>query len=434
MQRRITGILLLGSAAVLAVAGCSAGPQATVTQDGSSFTIPQTDPTATVRILSFDADKYKNVVAAFEKAHPTIKIDYQSVPFDDLNASIEAQVSSKDGTPDVYWADEPRMAALTARGFTTDLSSQFSQFAERWDKTAVEAVTVDGRLQAVPIATSTMMLFYNKDLLDKAGVGAPSGDPDSRITWEQLESDALKAVKAGAPNGILMGQFDRYFQLEPLAVGLGGSKGATGDDNLTPDIASDAWVKAMDWYGSIFKSGAAPRGTASDQSDATFAAGKSAYFIQGPWTLPNLSKAKFNWGVAYMPKFADGKAVTPTGSWALAMNPFSKNKEAAAIFLRYMSVDDSEVDPSNADMPVNADYLDAYFSQPIYQTAQGLKAQEIMKYEAANTAVNRLDTVGYVEFEDITGQAFSDIRNGADARTALTAASAKLQTAWAKYK
>jgi ABC-type glycerol-3-phosphate transport system substrate-binding protein len=430
---RKKNIVAAGVATILGLSlfGCSGGD---APGSDASVSIPSKDPTATIHILSFDAKKYANVVAAFEKAHPTISVVYDSVPFDDLNAAIESRVSSKSGSPDVYWADEPRISALAARGYTTDLSGAFSEYRKSWDDSAVEAVTVGGHLQAVPIATSTMLLFYNKDLLDKAGVAAPSDDHDARTTWEQLAADAKKAVDAGAANGILMGQFDRYFQLEPLAVGLGGSPGATGKDLVTPDITSDAWVKALTWYGSIFADGAAPRATAADQSDATFAAGQAAYFIQGPWTLPNLSSAKFNWGVAYLPKFANGKPVTPTGSWALAMNPFSKNKEAAAIFMKYMSVDHRDVDPANADMPVNKAYEAAYYDQPIYQTPQGKTAQEIMKYEAANTAVNRLRTVGYVEFEDITGRAFADIRNGADPKTALTQASAELTSAWAKYK
>lgn len=429
--RRATAVIALAAAGAMMLTSCAGTEEA----PGSDFTIPSTDPTATITILSFDDAKYANVVAEFEKAHPTITVDYQSVPFDDLNATIEARVSSKAGTPDVYWADAPRMAALTARGYTTDVTQQFSEYASDWSEQALEAVTVNGAMQGVPIATSTMMLFYNKDLLDAAGVAYPeSGDPEARTTWEQLATDAEKAVAAGAPNGILMGQFDRYFQLEPLAVGLGGSAGATGEGNLTPDITSQPWIDAMTWYGSIFESGAAPRATASDQSDATFAAGKSAYFVQGPWTLPNLDDAPFDWGVAYMPRFESGEAVTPTGSWALAMNPFSKNKEAAAIFMKFMAVDNREVDPVNADMPVNAAYQDAFYGQPLYQTEQGQTAREIMTFEQANTAVNRLSTVGYVEFEDILSRAFADIRNGADPATALQSASDELEIAWKKYR
>lgn len=429
--RRSIAAFAIATVGAIALTSCTS---ADVTPDGD-FSIPSTDPTATITVLSFDDAKYAAVIAAFEKAHPTITVDFQSVPFDDLNATIEARVSSKSGTPDVYWADAPRMAALTARGYTTDLSGPFSEFADQWDEQAVEAVTVDGALQAVPLATSTMMLFYNKDLLDKAGVPYPaSDDPADRITWEQLSTDAQKAVAAGAPNGLLMGQFDRYFQLEPLAVGLGGSPGGTGEGNLTPDVTSQPWIDAMTWYGELFETGAAPRATASDQSDATFAAGQSAYFVQGPWTLPNLAEASFDWGVAYMPRFAAGEAVTPTGSWALAMNPFSKNKEAAAIFLKFMTLDNREVDSVNADMPVNSAYQDAFYDQPLYQTEQGRTAREIMTFEQANTAVNRLSTVGYVEFEDIMGRAFADIRNGADPASSLQSASDELEIAWKKYR
>lgn len=47
--------------------------------------------------------------------------------------------------------------------------------------------------------------------------------------------------------------------------------------------------------------------------------------------------------------------------------------------------------------------------------------------------MNRVSTIGYLEFETIVNAAFSDISNGTDATSALNGASTKLKTAWAKY-
>ena len=76
---------------------------------------------------------------------------------------------------------------------------------------------------------------------------------------------------------------------------------------------------------------------------------------------------------------------------------------------------------------------DLYFGQDLFTSPQGADAAEIMSYETSNTEVNRVSTIGYIEFETILNQAFSDIRNGADAKTALDKASDDLTTAWAKY-
>jgi hypothetical protein len=61
-------------------------------------------------------------------------------------------------------------------------------------------------------------------------------------------------------------------------------------------------------------------------------------------------------------------------------------------------------------------------------------AVDLIKYELAHTAVLRLQTVGYVEFEDVMTHAFDDIINGADVQKALTGATSELSSAWSKYQ
>jgi multiple sugar transport system substrate-binding protein len=62
-----------------------------------------------------------------------------------------------------------------------------------------------------------LVLFYNKDLLQKAGITPPSGDPTGRLTWDQLLADARKAQQAGARWGFCFEQVDRYYQLQPCS-------------------------------------------------------------------------------------------------------------------------------------------------------------------------------------------------------------------------
>lgn len=439
MQRRITKLMgaSLAAGLLFAATACSSG--GTPAAD-DTWSFPESDPTATITLLGIHdpVDGHMQpVIDAFEEAHPTITVKYENVPFDQLNSVLEAQISAKDGNPDVYWADMPRIAALQARGYTTDLTEQFAPYRDAWDTASYDGASVGDTLQGVPIANSTQILFYNKDLLDAAGVAYPSADPESRITWEQIKEEAATVVGAGAANGIVFGQTDRYYQLEALPVSLGGSPGASGEGNLTPDITSDAWVESMEYYGSLFAEGLSPRGVAVEQLDQTFLDGDTAFYVQGPWLLPALKTSDINWGVALHPYFEAGEPVTATGSWALAMNPFSEKKEATAIFMKWMSVDDGAgyiQYREDAELPANIEGKDYYYSKDVFQAEEGKVAAEIIGFETSNTAVNRLSTVGYVEFEEILNRAFADIRNGTDAREALEAASVELEAAWTPYK
>ena len=437
--------------ALFLTVGCAAnGPQDSATgsndAEGTSesvvgdWEIPDVAPEATISVLGLpdlDAGNMQLVLDAFAEDYPSITVEYESVPFADLNAAIDAGVSAMDGRPDVYWADMPRIAALNARGYTTDLTEQFAPYREAWDEASYLGASDGDTLQGVPIANSTQLLYYNKDLLDASNIQYPSSDPSERITWEELAENAGTIVGDGAKSGLLFGQIDRYYQIQALPMSLGGSAGGTGEGNLTPDITSDAWIQAMEFYGQIHAEGLSPRAIPADQMEAEFLNGSAAYYVNGPWVLPAMNASDINWGVALHPYFAEGEPVTATGSWALALNPFSEKKEAAAIFMKWMSVDDGggyiRYRP-DAELPANIEGKPLYFGKDVFATDEGQVAGEIIEYETANTTVNRLGTVGYVEFEEIMGRAFSDIRNGAEPAAVLEAASAELATAWAVYR
>ena len=441
-RRRVLAGFAAAAASALVLSGCSGGGDdgGGSTAGGSGWSVPSSDPTATLKILSIldlKTDNMQPVVDAFEKAHPSIKLDWQTVPFDSLNSTLDARIANKGGDPDVYWADQPRISALAARGEAEELTKAFAGSKSTFDPTAYDAGVYQDKLWALPIANSTQLLYYNKTLLKKAGISNPSPSTDQRMTWEQLTTDAAKAKSAGAQYGMLFNQFDRYYQLEPLPVQLGGTVGASGDKNLTPDFTSEQWVKAFTWYGDLFKNGTAPRGVKPEETDPAFVAGRAAYIVDGPWLLPELNESKVDWGVAPQPVFAGGKPATPTGSWSLAMNPFSKQKEAAAVFLKWMAIDEGGgyiKYRSNPELAASTAGKEIYFAKDVFKSAEGQNAAKIIDFETSKTAVNRVQTVGYIEFESIMNQAFADIRNGTDAKTALDSAATQLTTAWKKYQ
>lgn len=440
MNRAVIGkTIALGAVAAVLLTGCAANSSSAEPSD--DWSIPDEDPTAEINVVGIIdpvADNMAEVIDAFEKAHPTIDVNYQYVPFDDLNSVLDTRITSKSGDPDVFWVDQPRVPALSARGYLEDLTDQFSDRLDGLVPATVESSSYDGKLWSVPIANSTQVLFYNKDILDAAGI-TPPGSTGERVTWQQLKELAAQAqASGGADIGLMVGQPDRYYQLEPLPVSAGGGVGVTGDDMLTPDITNDGWVDAMTYYGSLFSDGVSPKGITPEQTDATFLAGKTAFFVEGNWMVPKMQDATFAWGAALNPVWEGGDPATPTGSWSLGINPFSKNKEAAAIFIDWMAIDGQGGYGEYrdfAELPANIKGLESYLSGPAFTSSEGGKqSAEVVNEESTTTAVARASTVGYIEFEEIIGRAFSDIANGADPATALAAAETELNGAWKQYK
>ena len=382
---------------------------------------------------------YAPVIAEFERLNPGIKVRDQSVPFDQLNAQVQARVGAGDSSVDVYGVDEPRVPALATRKLLVDLAAVKDQAVAAASPQAVTATSYGGRLYALPEWTSTQLLFYNRDLLAKAGVAPPSSDPAERMTWDTLLRDARKVQAAGGKWGFGFEQVDRYYQLQPLFESSGAGPGLSGDKLLTPDVNGPKWVQAMQWYGDLFSSGLAPRGITPEQMPDLFQNGQIGFFVGGPWNFKAFGAASgLHFGIAPQPFFAGGKAVTPTDSWAVGISPHSRHQAEALKFAAFMTVDtkgDLLTTAQNPLPPANK----AAFQQHVGQETKAGGAStapygQILDYELTHTAVSRPRTVGYVLFEEIMNKTFSDVRNGAPAKPALDRAQGQLKAAFSRLR
>jgi multiple sugar transport system substrate-binding protein len=378
---------------------------------------------------------FQPVIKGFENSHQDIDIAYNNYPFDQLNSVLQSRLQSKDSSFSCYTVDQPRVPAFAARGYLTDLSDQVSGVKEKVLGTAYEASSYDGKLYSLPIWTSEQVLYYNSALLEKAGVEPPSTDPDKRWTWDETVSAAEEAQKAGAKWGLVFQQVGRYYQLQPLPESLGGGPGLTGPDLLEPDITNDAWVRAFEWYRSLFSDGVSPRGIPPEQTASLFADGEVAMYVAIP-SDPTLEEAKINgqldWGVGAHPYFGGGKPVTPTDSWSWGLNPFSDQQEAALEWLKYVALDKRGALLGAEEVPVPPTQVAAYrqyLSELAKSPTEPEGLNDLIRYELDNTAVHRPRTIGYVQFEEVLNTAFEDIANGADVEPTLQRASGELDRA-----
>jgi multiple sugar transport system substrate-binding protein len=348
---------------------------------------------------------------------------------------VQSRLGAKDSDIDLYDVDEPRLAAFAARGFLEPLDDLRQQAGDKIDPNALKITSYQNKQYAMPRWTSSQLLYYNKSLLAQAKVPAPSSDPASPLTWEQVTADAAKARSAGAKNGLIFDQVDRYYQLEPLPVSLGAGPGLTGAQLLQPDVVNAGWTQAFTWYHDIFANGVAPRGINPEQTPALFASGDTAFFAGGPWNAAAFDKDKgVDYGVAAFPRFAQGKAATSTDSWSTGISPFSDHKDAAKKFLSYMTIDPTGATLTTSNnIPVQKQAFEKYLSDLKAKGTRYAQIADLIRYALANTSVSRPVSVGYVDFESVMNKAFADIRNGTDPAARLQQATGELTRALAKY-
>ena len=138
-----------------------------------------------------DAD-VRSMTADFEKAHPGVKIDLEFVAYEALHDKIVASEGSSGSGYDVVLFDDMWPAEFAKNDFLKDVTNLIPKdtsatvFDGAWS-----TVSYEGKRYGMPWILDTMYLFYNADMLARAGIARPPQ------TWAELSEDAktLKSKK-----------------------------------------------------------------------------------------------------------------------------------------------------------------------------------------------------------------------------------------------
>jgi multiple sugar transport system substrate-binding protein len=319
----LAGVLLSGAA----LAACGGGADGGTTAGGA---VPPLKPGQRVSITwetynalapAYGADTVKALVAGFERAHPDIDVTVRA-PQDpkDFTASVQRQVVAR-RAPDV--AQLP-FSALRYAGDRLgvrpldELVGRATVRAELGGPTpyhprAARLGDVDGHTLGIPFVFSTPVMFFNADLLRKAGL-----DPDDPpSTWDEVQAAgeriAARTGKRGASLGCLDTGGDWCFQALVRSAG-----GATlTDDGSRLTFAEPPAVDAFSRLQRVADSGALANLSAADGQEA-FERGDLGMFVYTSITqgaLQKAAKGRFDLRAAPLPGFGDRPAV-PTNSGA----------------------------------------------------------------------------------------------------------------------
>lgn len=282
--------------------------------------------------------------------------------------------------PDV-WVGETQMPGFAAQGllepFPASLEKKVRETLVPGSYTAME---YKGKLYGVSPTPSVNILFWNKDLLRKAGL-----DPDKApTTWAELKANADKVTAAGAGKffgggayvGPHFGGSLRYYSLI-LANG-----GDILDASQKPTLNTDKVVSAVQWIKDLNKN--MPVGLAGDPDEGAyftaFNQGKIAYIIDGTWRRDDAVNNKIDVGYSLIPvKNAGDKPVNVgIGMPLFGVPTYAKNKVGGFKFIEALI--DTKVQATDAKFGIrpavlkslayDQDYLNSYYGM-FYQVLQG---------------------------------------------------------------
>ncbi len=368
-----------------------------------------------------------------------IHVEAEFYAFNDLFEVIETKCASGNADFDVMSVDVTYVSKYGSSGYLEPLDGYFTDEEKaKWDDASYTAGVWDGTMYAAPENTSCQELFYNKTLLDKAGITLPENGPDNRLTYEQVADLAKQAQEALDPDGSqgIIGldfqQVSRIYQMNMLANSMGGANISEDGYSLDGVVNTEPWIKAMTWYQGLVNDGIASRGYDADQLGDLFYSGKMVFMVGGTWTPSNMT-CEDEVGCTYAPCFEgyEDQVATSTGSWYFGINAQSENKDVAAEFIKFFTLGEG----SDMWLEINGDVPSRLDKQN--EIAENPDANDTMKiaaYEAANTAYPRAVTPVFGEYSSVLDQAWEDVRNGADVEETLNYAVEQFDAAVAANK
>jgi multiple sugar transport system substrate-binding protein len=285
--------------------------------------------TLTVWAMGNEGTKLTVLADAFTKANPGVKVNVTPVDWGQAVTKLQTAIAGGT-TPDVSQMGTDMMGQFGAGGTFDTVPADIDPsafFQSAWNTNSVGGATV-----GVPWYVETRLLYYRKDIAEKAGITSPPA------TWDDLKAMA-KAMqqKGGAKWGISLGtkNWQEYFPF------LWSNGGDVVDASGNPALNSPQAVEALTFYDSFFTEGLTPK-SVPEGFDITpaFVKGDNPMFFSGPWHLGLIKDAggagfDGKWAIAPMPKKVT--ATSFVGGSNMVVFKATKNRDAAWAFVKFVS-------------------------------------------------------------------------------------------------
>jgi sorbitol/mannitol transport system substrate-binding protein len=350
---KLLGFLLTISLAALSGCGTPAAPSKESKSAGDSGTPSAGSKKVELTVATVnnpDMVVMQKLAKDYEK-ETGVSVKFSVLPENDLRKQVTVDVSIGGGKYDIVtignydasiWAKNKWIEPLTP--YFDKMSSEAKAKYDLDDifPSIRDGVSYNSQLYALPFYGESSMLYYNKEMLAKAGVTMPENP-----TWEQVADIAKKVKAANHVPGIVLRGLPGWGEiLAPLNTVINAFGGSWYDMNWNAKLDSPETVKAVKFYVDLLKEAGQPGATSTGFTEALtlMSTGKAAMWYDATVAAGFLNNPKNSQVVG---KIGYAKAPTAvkdnTGwlwSWNLAIEAASKNKDEAFKFITWATSKD----------------------------------------------------------------------------------------------
>ena len=298
--------------------------------------------------MGAEAEYVTKLVPEFERLNPGIKVKVQQVPWTAAQEKLVTAFAS-DNTPDACqlgntWV--PQFAALDAivpLNEYVKISDQINQ--EKYFPGIWETNVIDNQVFGIPWYIDTRVMFYRKDVFERAGYKNPPKN------WVEL-LDLSQKIKAMHPREEKYAIYLPTNEWAPFVMfGMEAGSSLLKNENTLGDFSGKEFKEAFKYSIEFHKQNLAPIGIS--QVTNVYQAFADEYFsiyISGPWNIPEFKKWMIGnlsdkWMTAPMPGYAnDYPGVSLAGGSSLVIFKDSKYKKEVWKFFEYLSKKSTQIE------------------------------------------------------------------------------------------
>ena len=274
----------------------------------------------------------------FEKANPDIHIVIENMPGSEyVPKTMLSHIANV--TPDVVVLDASSSALFMKNGVLRDISGYLATDKdlrrEQFFENTLLAGTYQNKLYSIPVDFTPMVMYYNKDLFDAAGVAYPRNGWSFKgfeICSAQLSAGlAAKKKKAFVLSTWMPGWVMWLWNNGGNVLDASGTK-ATGTLDSTANAETIVYLKGL-----VDKGYAPTLSEVAASGTDPFANGDAAMAVSGHWSITSYKSSKLDWkrlGVVSMPTQLKSP-VTVYYESGLGIGNGCKNPDAAWKFIKH---------------------------------------------------------------------------------------------------
>lgn len=324
MNRKLLAVAGVAAIGSLTLAGCTAPG------DSGPVTITYTNFISN----GGNEDNLQTIVDAFEDANPDITVEVTTLPYGDYGTALQTDLAA--GTvSDVFDLEYANYRQFQADGVLAPIDVAD---AGSYRESLLDAYATDGTQYALPSSFSDVVLYYNTDLFDAAGLEYPTND----WTWEdeRAAAEALTDQASGVWGDHQPVSFYEYYK----ALAQNGGEFLNADGTAVAFNTPEG-IEAAEWL--VGKSGTVmptiEQGQGTPDFDTNlFKDGKLGMLHSGIWVFGAFADVPFGWDIAVEP--GNTTQASAVFSNAVGVSASSEHPEAAAKWAQFLTSSDAMID------------------------------------------------------------------------------------------